>query len=76
MSILTFHLHFYMGIKVTVPCMSDPRRVFGLEIGIIDHLEDVITNCYNTIANSHTLQTPITHAKYCQSAVFLPAVPW
>jgi hypothetical protein len=39
-----------------VTCMSGSQRGFGLEIGFTDHLQDVTTNNYNTIANFHNLQ--------------------
>jgi hypothetical protein len=52
------------------------RRGFGLVIGFIDPLKFVTTNNYNTIANFHTLQVTIAHAKSFQSAVSSPVVPW
>jgi hypothetical protein len=42
---------------------------FELEIGFIDHLQDVSTNNYKTIDNFHTLQNTTANAKSFQSAV-------
>jgi hypothetical protein len=39
-----------------------------LEIGFIDHLHDITTNNFNTIANFHILQFTTVHAKSFQSA--------
>jgi hypothetical protein len=49
--------------------MSDPRRGFWLQIGVTDHLQVVTTNNYNIIADLHTLQIAIGHAKYFQFAL-------
>jgi hypothetical protein len=48
-----------------VTCMRDSRRGFGLEIGFIDHFNTQleITINYSAIADSHTLQITIAHAK-------------
>jgi hypothetical protein len=47
--------------------MGDSRRVFGLDIGFIDHLQIITTNNYNTIAYFHTLPVTPAHAKSFQS---------
>jgi hypothetical protein len=50
-------------------CLAEQyRRGFGLEIGFIDHLQEVTTNNYNTIANFHILPIITAHAKSFQSA--------
>jgi hypothetical protein len=61
-----------------VTCMGDYRRVFGLEMGFIDHFNTrlVTTLNYGAIANLHNLQTTTAHAKSFQSAVSSPVVPW
>jgi hypothetical protein len=43
---------------------------------IIDNLQVVTTNNYNTIANFHNLQIATAQAKPLQSAVPSPVVPW
>jgi hypothetical protein len=43
--------------------LSDSRRGFGLDIGFTDNLKVVTTNNYNTIADFHTFQITIAHAK-------------
>jgi hypothetical protein len=45
----------------TVTCMRDYRRGFGLVIAFIDHLQVVIANNYNTIADFQTLQITRAH---------------
>jgi hypothetical protein len=58
--------------------MSDYRRNFGLDIRFIDHFNTrfVITLNYSVIANLHTLQMTTEPAKFLQTAVSSPAVPW
>jgi hypothetical protein len=57
-------------------CLSGYRRGFDWEIKFIDHLQNVTTSNYNTIANVYTLQITTAHAKSFQSAVSSPVVPW
>jgi hypothetical protein len=51
---------------------------FGLEIEFIDHFNAglMTTLNYITIANLHTLQIFMAHAKSLQSAVSSPVIPW
>jgi hypothetical protein len=53
-----------------VTCMSDHRRGFGLEIGLIDHFHTrhVNTLNYSAIADIHTLKITTAHVKSFQSA--------
>jgi hypothetical protein len=46
--------------------MSDSRRGFGLDIGLIDHCNTqlVITLNYSAIADFHALQITRAHAKF------------
>jgi hypothetical protein len=57
----------------TVTCMSDSRRGFGLETGVIDHFNTriVITLNYSVVADLHTLQITSAHAKSFKSAFTL-----
>jgi hypothetical protein len=49
---------------------------FGLVIGFTKHLQITTTSNYSAIANSHTLQFTIAHAKSSQSAVSSLVVVW
>jgi hypothetical protein len=64
-----------------VTCLSvtaDGRRVFGLDIGFIDHLYTQLgtTGNYSAIADLRNLQLTTARAKFFQPAVSSPAVPW
>jgi superfamily I DNA and RNA helicase len=49
---------------------------FGLVVGFTEHLQNVITNNYSAIANSHTLQLTTARTKSSQSAVSSLVVVW
>jgi hypothetical protein len=52
--------------------------IYRIWIGFIDHFSTrlVTTFNYSAIANLHTLQITIVHAKYSQSDVSSPVVHW
>jgi hypothetical protein len=60
-----------------VASKGEYRRGFGLEIGFIDHFNTQLVNTlnYSAIADLHTLQNTIAHAKSFQSAMSSPVVP-
>jgi hypothetical protein len=49
---------------------------FGLVIGFIEHLQNVTTRNYSTIANSHTLQFNIVCTNFSQYTMSSPVVVW
>jgi hypothetical protein len=51
---------------------------FGLQIEFIDHFKTLLVTAinYSAITDLHTLQITTAHAKYFQSSVSLPVVPW
>jgi hypothetical protein len=68
----TLHSHYSESLKSSIKndhvYERDSRRGFGLEIGFIDHLQVIITNYCNTLANFYTLKITTAHAKSSQSA--------
>jgi hypothetical protein len=61
---LVRNLRFLLVNENTVTCMGGFRRVFGLNIGFIEHLHVVTTNSYDCIAYFHTLPITPVHAKF------------
>jgi hypothetical protein len=70
-------MFFFFKNSSEVDISPPPTRVQIVEwIGFIGHLQVVITNSYNIIANFYTLQITTAHAKTFQSAVSSPTVSW
>jgi hypothetical protein len=52
----------------SVTFLCDCQQGSGLETALIDHLQIVTANYYNTVTNFHTFQITTAHAKSFQSA--------
>jgi hypothetical protein len=65
-------------IKSTVACMSDYRRGFRLEIGLIGHLNTRVATTlnYSATADLHISEFTTERTKSFQSTVSSPVFPW